>query len=159
MRGLEMNRPCCEPCAVRNELSFGLGPVLDLADTRHKGLGFDLIGSVARGEACHPVDLELCGKTCLDLAVGLQHTDCVNRAGQLTEGSANPNDFGLLAVPVRGAQNLRKIGLQRAVPPDISACRRDPVTKRYFVSALALFTSPSGLDGCRVTRRYACPSQ
>jgi hypothetical protein len=27
------------------------------------------------------------------------------------------------------------------------------------VSAHALFTSPSGLGGCRVTQRYACPSQ
>ncbi len=111
MRGLEMNLPCCEPCAVRTELSFGLGPVPDLADTRHEGLGFKLIGSIARGEACHPVDLELRGKTCLDLAVGLQHTNCVNRAGQFAEGSANPHDFDLLAVLVRGAQNLRKIGL------------------------------------------------
>lgn len=56
MCGLEMNRPCFEPCAVRADLSFRLG-VLDLADTRHESLGFELIGSVARGEACHPVDL------------------------------------------------------------------------------------------------------
>jgi hypothetical protein len=116
MRGLEMNLPCCEPCAVRTELSFGLWPVPDLADTRHESLGFKLIGSVARGEACHPVDLELCGKTCLDMAIGLQYTDCVNRAGQLAEGSAHPHEFDLLSVFVRGAQNLRKECLHGTVP-------------------------------------------
>ena len=57
MPGLELNRPCFEPCAVCTDLSFGLGPVLDLVEARHEGLGFELIGSIARGEACHPVDL------------------------------------------------------------------------------------------------------
>ena len=73
MRGLELNRPCFEPCAVCTDLSFGLGPVLDLAEARHEGLGFELIGSIARGEAGHPVDLELCGKTCVDMAIGFEH--------------------------------------------------------------------------------------
>jgi hypothetical protein len=139
---LEINWPCFEQCAVCTELSFGLGPVLHLAEARHEGLGFKLIGSIARGEAGHPVDLELCGKTCLDLAIGFEHADCVNRAGQLAEGGSDPYEFDLLPVFVRGAQNLREIGLKRSVPSDIGACRCNPVTKRYFVPAHALVTSP-----------------
>src|SRR3989344_3877879 len=159
MPGLELNRPCFEPCAVCTDLSFGLGPVLDLVEARHEGLGFELIGSIARGEACHPVDLELCGKTCFDMAIGFEHADCVNRAGQLAEGGSDPYDFDLLSVFVRGAQHLCEIGLKRAIPANIGTCRRNPVTKRYLVSAHAPFTSASGLGRCPVTQRNACPSQ
>jgi hypothetical protein len=159
MRGLELNRPCFEPCAVCTDLSFGLGPVLDLAEARHEGLGFELIGSIARGEAGHPVDLELCGQTCFDMAIGFEHADCVNRAGELAEIGSDPNEFDLLSVFVRGAQYLCEIGLKWTVPANIGTCRRNSVTKRYFVSAYALFTSPSGFGGCRVTQRYPCPSQ
>ena len=142
MRGLEMNLPCCEPCAVRTELSFGLGPVLDLVEARHERLGLELIGSIARGEAGHPVDLELCGKTCLDMAIGFEHADCVNCAGELAKGGSDPYEFDLLSVFVRGAQNLREIGLKRSVPSDKGTCRCTAVTKRYFVPAHALVTSP-----------------
>ena len=139
---LEINRPCFEPCAVCTNLSFGRGPVLDLAEARHEGLGFELIGSIARGEAGHPVDLKLSGQTRLDMAVGLQHADCVNCAGELAEIGSDPYEFDLLSVFVRGAQNLCEIGLKRSVPSDIGACRCNPVTKRYFVPAHALVTSP-----------------
>ena len=130
---MELNRRCFEPCAVCTDLSFGLGPVLDLAEAGHEGLGFDLIGSIARGEAGHPVDLELCGKTGLDLAIGFEHADCVNRVGQLAEGGSDPYEFDLLAVFVRGAQNLSEIGLKRSVPSDIGACRCNPVTNPSLI--------------------------
>ena len=87
MCGLELNRPCFEPCAVLTDLSFGFGPVLDLAEACHEGFGFELIGSIARGEAGHPVDLELCGQTCFDMAIGFEHADCVNRAGERSRPS------------------------------------------------------------------------
>lgn len=142
MCGLELNRPCFEPCTVCTDLSFGLGPVLDVAEARHEGLGFELIGSIARGEAGHPVDLELCGKTCIDMAIGFEHADCVNRSGQLSESGSDPYEFDFLPVFVRSAQNLRKIGLKRSVPSDIGTGSSNPVTKRYFVPAHALVTSP-----------------
>ena len=156
MPGLELNRPCFEPCAVCTDLSFGLGPVLDLAEARHEGLGFELIGSIARGEAGHPVDLELCGKACFDMAIGFEHADCVNRAGELAEVGSDPYEFDLLHVFVRGAQNLREIGLKRSVPSDIGACRCNPVTERYFVPAHALVTSPP-FTGPMPRSAVACP--
>jgi len=107
---------------VCTDLSFGLGPVLNLAEARHEGLGFELIGSIAHGEAGHPVDLELCGTTCFDMAIGFEHADCVNCAGELAEGGSDPYEFDLLSVFVRGAQNLRKIGLKRAIPANIGTC-------------------------------------
>jgi hypothetical protein len=139
---LEINRPCFEQCAVCTELSFGLGPVLHLAEARHEGLGFELIGSIARGEAGHPVDLELCGKTCIDMAIGFEHADCVNCARELAEIGSDPYEFDLFSVFVRGAQYLCEIGLKWTVPSDIGAGRCNPVTKRYFVPAHALVTSP-----------------
>jgi hypothetical protein len=142
MCGLELNRPCFEPCTVCTDLSFGLGPVLYVAEARHEGLGFELIGSIARGEAGHPVDLELCSKTCIDMAIGFEHADCVNCAGELAEIGSDPYKFDLFSVFVRGAQNLHKIGLKWSVPSDIGAGRCNPVTKRYFVPAHALVTSP-----------------